>query len=281
VNVLLGVIVGVLAVRALVMAGGEIVRSPALQRRNFRDRPVVTAAGVFAIVAIVAVEGGRALLGAFGVGDVPGPTTARLLMLLAVAGFGLLGLLDDLLGTHADQGFRGHLGALAHGRLTTGVVKIFGGGALALVLAGTQGDGSDGGRVLADAALIALGANLTNLFDRAPGRAIKVGIAAWLPLAIAAGTGDVGVALAPVIGAFAGLLGDDLRERMMLGDTGAYALGAALGLGVVLECAPATRTVVLIVLVVLTAAAEVVSFSRVIDRVPPLRALDRVGRRTA
>src|SRR5688572_12193655 len=116
------------------MAGGEITSAPALQRRNFRDRPVVTAAGIFAVLAIVIVEGGRALAGALGVGDVPGPTPARILVLLAVAGFGLLGLVDDLLGSNADQGFRGHLGALAHGRLTTGVVKIVGGGALALVL---------------------------------------------------------------------------------------------------------------------------------------------------
>jgi len=83
---------------------------------------------------------------------------------------------------------------------------------------------------------------------------------------------------AVVVGAAAALLVDDLHERLMLGDTGANVLGAAVGLGVVLACSAGTRLVVLVVLVALNLASEVVSFSRVIDSVPPLRALDRAGR---
>jgi UDP-N-acetylmuramyl pentapeptide phosphotransferase/UDP-N-acetylglucosamine-1-phosphate transferase len=94
-----------------------------------------------------------------------------------------------------------------------------------------------------------------------------------------AGSGAVGLALAPVLGGAAGLLGDDLRERLMLGDTGANVLGAALGLAAVLELSSGPRWVVLAVLVALNVAAEVVSLSRVIDRTPPLRRLDRLGRR--
>jgi hypothetical protein len=51
-----------------------------------------------------------------------------------------------------------------------------------------------------------------------------------------------------------------------------------LGLAVVLECSRTTRNIVLVVLIALNVAAEFVSFSRVIDRVPPLRWLDRLGR---
>jgi UDP-N-acetylmuramyl pentapeptide phosphotransferase/UDP-N-acetylglucosamine-1-phosphate transferase len=71
----------------------------------------------------------------------------------------------------------------------------------------------------------------------------------------------------------------DLRERLMLGDAGANALGAVLGLGVVLACSPGVRTLVLVVVAALNLASELVSFSRVIDRVAPLRALDQLGRR--
>jgi UDP-N-acetylmuramyl pentapeptide phosphotransferase/UDP-N-acetylglucosamine-1-phosphate transferase len=279
VSVVLAFVVGVLAVRFVIMSGRGILETPMLLRRNYRDRLVPTAAGIFAVLAVLVVEAGRSTLGAFGVGDEPGHDLARPLILFACVGFGLLGLVDDLLGTEDDRGFRGHLQALARGRLTTGSLKIIGGAAIALVLVGTGGDLVSGKRLVADALLIALAANLANLLDRAPGRVIKVALVAWIPLAIVAGSDAVGIALAPVIGAFVGLFGDDLRERLMLGDTGAYVLGAVLGLATVLEVGRGPRNGVLAVLVALTIAAEFVSFSRVIERVPPLRALDRLGRR--
>jgi UDP-N-acetylmuramyl pentapeptide phosphotransferase/UDP-N-acetylglucosamine-1-phosphate transferase len=65
----------------------------------------------------------------------------------------------------------------------------------------------------------------------------------------------------------------------MLGDAGANPLGAVMGLAVVLAAAPGVRDVVLVALVTLNVAGEVVSFSRVIELVPPLRVLDRAGRR--
>lgn len=278
-SVALGFVVGVLAVRFLVIAGRDILGSPVLQRRNYRDRILPTAAGIFAVLAVLTVEAGRSTFGAFGIGDEPGKNLERPLVLFACLGFGLLGFVDDLLGTEQDRGFRGHLRALAHGRLTTGLLKIVGGAAIAFVLVGVGGDLVSGKRVVADAVLIALAANLGNLLDRAPGRAIKVGLVAWVPLALVAGTDAVGVAIAPVMGAFVGLLGDDLHERLMLGDTGANVLGAVLGLAAVLDLGRGPRNGILVVLIGLTVAAELVSFSRVIERVPPLRRLDLLGRR--
>jgi UDP-N-acetylmuramyl pentapeptide phosphotransferase/UDP-N-acetylglucosamine-1-phosphate transferase len=278
--IVLGLIVGLLAVRLLVIGGRDVLEAPALQRRNYRDRMLPTAAGLLVVVAVLLIEAGRSTLGAFGLGDEPGRNIARPLVLFAVLGFGLLGLIDDLLGTQGDQGFRGHLKALFAGRVTTGSLKIFGGAAVALVLASNVAYVT-GRRLLADAILIALAANLANLLDRAPGRAIKVGLLAWIPIAFVAGADSVGVAIAPVIGAFCGLLGDDLHEHLMLGDTGANVLGAVLGLAVVLDVGRGPRNVVLIVLILLTLAAEAVSFSAVIKRVPILRRFDELGRRPA
>jgi UDP-N-acetylmuramyl pentapeptide phosphotransferase/UDP-N-acetylglucosamine-1-phosphate transferase len=132
--------------------------------------------------------------------------------------------------------------------------------------------------LLADAALVALAANLGNLFDRAPGRTLKVSAVAFVAL-----VGGVGLeprlgGVAATIGAGLALLVPDLRERVMLGDTGANALGAALGFGVVLTCATGTRVGVLVGVVALNAASEAVSFSRVIERVAPLRTIDGWGR---
>jgi UDP-N-acetylmuramyl pentapeptide phosphotransferase/UDP-N-acetylglucosamine-1-phosphate transferase len=279
VSVLLGFVVGGLAVRLFVGAGRELLSAPALLRPNHRGQGIPTAMGVLAVFAVVVVEGGRSLFGALGVGDA-GTDLARVLVVTAVVGYGLLGLFDDLVGTQADHGFRGHLGALVQGRVTTGVVKIIGGVAIAFVLvSATRGARVESGsRAIADALLVALAANLVNLFDRAPGRAIKLSLVAWIPIALIARNDVVGVAIAPVMGAFTGLLGDDLREHLMLGDTGANAIGAVLGLAVVLECGTTTRTAVLVVLALLTFASELTSFSGVIDRVPVLRRLDELGR---
>jgi UDP-N-acetylmuramyl pentapeptide phosphotransferase/UDP-N-acetylglucosamine-1-phosphate transferase len=65
----------------------------------------------------------------------------------------------------------------------------------------------------------------------------------------------------------------------MLGDTGANVVGAVLGLAVVLGSRDSIRLVVMLLLLVFNVAAEMVSFSRVIDAVPPLRAFDAWGRR--
>src|SRR5581483_1751904 len=161
---------------------------------------------------------------------VAGPGVARTVILAGLFGFGALGFLDDVLGGDAERGWRAHVRALAAGRLS------------------------------ADGALVALAANLGNAFDRAPGRTIKVSLVAWVPLALAARGGAAGVALGPVVGAALGLLPEDLGERLMLGDAGANALGAALGLGALLTLGPGARLVLLSGLAVLNVAADVVSF---------------------
>ncbi|MFM8304749.1 MAG: hypothetical protein ACKOA9_10705, partial [Actinomycetota bacterium] len=159
---------------------------------------------------------------------------------------------------------------------TTGFLKLFGGAAVAVVLVATPGFAT-GRRLLVDAVLIALAANLGNLLDRAPGRTLKFGLIAYVPLAFVLGAGSAGVAIAPAMGAAFALLPDDLGERVMLGDTGANVVGAVLGLGIVLGRGETTRVTALVVLIVLTVVAEVSSFSRIIDRIPPLRWFDRLG----
>jgi UDP-GlcNAc:undecaprenyl-phosphate/decaprenyl-phosphate GlcNAc-1-phosphate transferase len=281
-NAVVAFVAGVVASALLVRATEPVMRAPALRRVNFRGREIATAGGIVLVLAVLVVEAVRTALAEFGVGDELSDELVRATVLFACFAFAFLGLIDDLLGDHdagaTTRGFAGHLGALRRGRLTTGAVKLFGGAVVAVVLVATPGDVS-GRRLLADAALVALAANLGNLLDRAPGRTTKVALLAYLPIAVLAGSDVVGLAVAPVLGAAAGLLYADLRERLMLGDTGANLIGAVLGLAVVLECGRAVRTVVLIGLVVLNLVSEWVSFSRVIDATPGLRHLDRLGRR--
>lgn len=276
------VLVGFLAGCAAGYGGWLMLRptfaAEIFQRQNHRGLSVPTAVGLILPLAVLASETALALAEALdwepnAVTD--GPRAAVLILAL---GLGLLGLLDDLAGEGESGGFSGHLRALRHGRFTTGSLKLFGGAAVAIVA--VQGPRSDSlGRVVLDAAVIALCANAANLFDRAPGRTVKVSLFAFLVLVAATGAPAELLAVAVVAGAAAGLLWPDLREQMMLGDVGANVLGGVIGLGVVIATAPTTRTIVLLGVLALNLASEAVSFSKVIDRVGPLRVLDRAGRR--
>ena len=83
--------------------------------------------------------------------------------------------------------------------------------------------------------------------------------------------------MAAPLGAAAALLTEDLDERAMLGDAGANALGAMLGTAAAITLPRAARVTVLAAIAGLTAASEVVSFTKVIERTSPLRWLDMLG----
>lgn len=240
-------------------------------RTNHRGEPVTLLEGP-AFVAGAAV-GGLA---------VPGlPGRLRAAALLAGTGAGALGAYDDLAGSASSRGFKGHLGALARGEVTSGAVKILGIGATGLAAAAIAGSSAptSAGRafdVVTGGAVVAAAANLVNLFDLRPGRAIKVGLLAGAPLA-AIGSAQAAVVAAP-LGAAVALLPDDLGERAMLGDAGANALGALLGLAAA-RLPRGPRLTVLAGLVGLNIASEFVSFTKVIASNPVLNRLDMLGRR--
>jgi hypothetical protein len=233
-------------------------------RTNHRGEPVTL------------LEGPAATAGAVAGALIAPGLSGRLRAALAVAGAGAaaFGCYDDLAGSGDRRGFRGHLGALARGELTSGAVKLGGIGATGLATAATLG----GTAVdqLITSGLVAGGANLVNLFDLRPGRAIKVTLTAGA--LITAGSPAARRCAAAPLGAALALLPEDLAERAMLGDAGANALGAMLGVAAATLPRPA-RVAALAVIVGLTAASEVVSFTKVIERTPPLHMLDMLGRR--
>ncbi|HEU4676115.1 MAG TPA: hypothetical protein VFS29_09020 [Motilibacteraceae bacterium] len=235
------------------------------------------------------LEGPAAVLAAAVATAAAGPTGRRPAVLATLAA-GALGALDDLRGDGGDRGLRGHLSAAAQGRVTTGAVKVVGIGAAGL-LAGrllvepepTQ-DGTAAGPVgglLVDVVLVggvvAGTANLLNLLDLRPGRALKAALLLAAPVVLPDRPGAA--AAAATAGVALGLLPADLAERSMLGDAGANALGALLGVAAASGASRRSLAGRLAVLVGLTVASERVSFTRVIEAVAPLRAVDRLGRR--
>lgn len=255
---------------------GNLIPSARTLRRNHRGLPVPTGLGVAVLVGFV---GGIGLV-AFIHAVAPRAPSASIALagsfgLIGLGfGFGILGLFDDV-AAQPERGWRSHVPALMKGRLTPGALKIVGGGTIAFIFGSAAS--TSFGWAIAHAAIIALMANLFNALDVKPGRAGKVYLIAAIPMTI---LGEhVQAPMAATLGAVAAFLAYDLRERAMLGDAGSNALGAILGGAIIAVDTPAWfRLGLLAFLILLTVIAEGPTLSVWIDRIPPLRAFDRLGR---
>ncbi len=265
------------------------------QRTNHAGRQVSLLEGPALIIATAA--GALASLAA---GTDPRPAQTAL---VASLGPGAAGLVDDLAGDRSrSKGLRGHLRALAHGELTTGVVKILvlgASGALAAdrlhrvrrsaplnwsapldrpAASGSRAPAAPRCRaahVALEGAVIAGSANLANLLDLRPGRALKACLLAAGVLGIRE---DRALPGALLLGASLALLPADLSGRTMLGDGGANPAGALAGTALVAQSGTRGQLVALAVITGLTLASERVSFTAVIEATPGLRDLDAWGR---
>ena len=312
-----GVGIGVCAGLGYVLRRKRIKASQ-WERTNFHGATVSLRGGVAMAGASVASAAVASALS-----DQP---SAALGGVVASLGGGLAGYIDDVdQGAHdggkVAKGLKGHLGALAHGQVTTGVIKIAGIGASALAASALVGSKatSMGGKV-ADLALntvlIAGAANLANLLDLRPGRALKATVLVAAPLSYfscadaktPASGASVTSATASVTSGASGApsakpvspaspasaqrllasglnaaaitaLVEDLQETTMLGDTGANAAGALLGTSLAANDSWKLRLGATLGVVGLILASEKVSFSKVIAANPALNWLDQLWRR--
>ncbi|MBM6592303.1 hypothetical protein [Brevibacterium sp. RIT 803] len=218
---------------------------------------------------------------------------AATLLVTTVAGG--LGAVDDFLESGDSKGLRGHLSALAQGQITTGGIKIIGIPLASIAAATILRTGRDSRGlfssnsttaeqtwfgstvdVVVTGGVIAGTANLFNLLDLRPGRALKAGL-----LTLSFMPHKHGLTWSPsaaIAGASAAAWPDDLDGAVMLGDTGANALGAALGTIVAENSTATQRALVLSGLVGLTLLSEKVSFTSIIESTPGLREIDAFGR---
>ena len=259
-------------------AGARGLRDAGLVRTNYRGAALAFPLGaILATVALVALAPLAVLNDRAGL-DLLAPELRRWLPYLL--GVAFVGFLDDALGQGEEaatpRGWRGHWGALREGRLSTGAIKAI--GAVALAAYVVSGQGLATWRYVADVVLLVLATNLGNLLDLRPGRAEKA-----LAL-LGAGLCLVAWTLLPIelLGIFAGpvLVGARLTlgERAMLGDTGSNLIGAIAGVWLLTVLSPDARLVALGVVAVLTVYGELRSISATIEKVPPLRWLDSIGR---
>ncbi len=251
----------------------------ALPATNYRGLTIAGGGGIaVTLSALLAVGVLSVIARAAGDAFPPGMPAAAGVVAAAVTGFALLGLWDDVAGEDAPRGWAAHLRALAHGEATTGALKLGVGAALGIIIAASLDPGLWG--TIVRGALIAMSANLINLLDLRPGRAGKYALlfGAGLLAASVLIAPAFAAPLAAVAGAVAAFLPFDLQERALLGDTGANALGAALGTVAVVVSPAAVEAAILIVLAWLHVVADRPGLSRIIDAVPTLRGFDRLGR---
>jgi UDP-N-acetylmuramyl pentapeptide phosphotransferase/UDP-N-acetylglucosamine-1-phosphate transferase len=274
------------AVLRMLAAGGHV-------RPNYRGRELPFPFGLSIVAAATLALIPLALLQQLGEGDVLYTNSLRR-SAVYILGVALLGLADDTLqrNSHAHapsahvgddsantdpRGWRGHGGALLRGELSTGALKAFGSLGLALFVLSGGAVSSTRSYLLAVAVLV-LATNLFNLLDLRPGRASKAFVLLAAGLTIGAAQlrtlWSLGVFVGPalVAGAY------DLRERAMLGDTGANLIGALAGWWLLSTLNETGWAIALVLLALLTVYGEFRSISTFVERTPLLRGLDSLGR---
>ena len=263
---------------AILPAGVRGLLDAGLVRENYRGARLAFPLGALLATAALVALAPLAFLDDRADLDLLDPDLRRWITFLL--GVAFLGFLDDALGspasTGAPHGWRGHGRAIASGRLSTGAIKAI--GALALAAYVVSGRGLESFRYLVDVALLILATNLFNLIDLRPGRAEKALALLGAGLCIGAWTAEpielLGIFAGPVlVGAYL-----TLRERAMLGDTGSNLVGAIGGVWLLTTLDETGRLIALAVVVALTLYGEFRSISKAIERVPPLRLLDSLGR---
>jgi hypothetical protein len=188
------------------------------------------------------------------------------------------GLYDDLRPART-RGLLRHIGMLLRGTITSGIVKL----AVIVLASGfvVWMLGGRGVRLVLGVPVVAGSANLWNMLDVVPGRAMKYFLPAAAVVGSAAAAGGRGeYALLAAAAVWAGLpaLVIDLREWAMLGDSGANALGFVIGVELFGTVSTLGLAVALVLILALHALSETVTLSRVIRGVPPLRWFDELGR---
>lgn len=252
-------------------------------RTNFRGRELPFPLGVLspAVAAVALVP--LLLIERLAPAEVFYPET--LPVVLYALGVIALGLIDDTLGRDSTasapgappkRGWRGHGAAVLRGELSTGALKAA--GSLGLALLTMSYLGLSNGRWLLAAGVLVLTTNVFNLLDLRPGRTGKAFVVLGAVLTIGAGElrplWTLGLFAAPAL--VAGFY--DLRERAMLGDTGANLLGALAGLWLVLSLSGTGQLIALLLLAAVTVYGELRSISALVERTPGLRELDSWGR---
>ncbi|MGI6218130.1 MAG: hypothetical protein ACOYIK_11035 [Coriobacteriales bacterium] len=281
------VLCDVIPVVIIYMLFPQLTKFAPLQR-NYHGVEVLSGLGIVWFVWLAFIWVGSVIFNACGV-DQPEWMSLILSAFPLLSGTCAFGLFDDWVGDNYSKGFKGHFRELRHGVLTTGMLKLIGIGMLSLFTAISFYDPSDPlavVRVICAGCTIALFANLMNLFDMRPLRASKVYIlCVVLCLVCLILTGRMQLGALNIICMVLACIGPviatwkfDRLELAMLGDAGANTMGALVGFIFSITLPIWLLIPLTIVLFAVNLLSERYSFSKIIEKVPVLRSIDRAFR---
>lgn len=265
---------GWLSARIMLPSLFAIIAGAGFLKPNFRgDRIPLGVGAAFILISIPALSAFFIFL--------PGELRQKTsLFLLSLSVFTCLGIMDDYWGEGSCRGLWGHFKNFLQGRVTTGFVKAFAGGLTAFYLSAASYPG--GGPLYLiplDTLIIALSVNTINLMDLRPGRAGKVFLALSFLIFIAFPYRPEMAFAALTSGILLAYLPMDLKARAMMGDAGANALGATLGITAVWVFDVNLKVFFLASLISLHILAEKKSLTSIIASNSLLDYLDRLGRK--
>lgn len=238
-----------------------------LWRLNFRGNHLPVGYGFLITLTAVPAYGIGHYIGIMPKGCLP--------YCITILVFGIIGLIDDRYGSRNASGFKGHFSQMLHGRITTGALKAMVGGIASLILGFYIADFKIASGIL-NGLLIALSANMLNLLDLRPGRAISC---FWLGLVVLfAFVHSLSLLgkLLPVIVPSIWVTYMDRKALAMMGDAGSNTLGAVLGLSYSMVLSFEWKILLIVLLLLAHLYSEKHSITELIERSPILKRIDRL-----
>jgi UDP-N-acetylmuramyl pentapeptide phosphotransferase/UDP-N-acetylglucosamine-1-phosphate transferase len=242
------------------------------EKLNYKNRRVKTAGGIV-IVLTTLLMSLISLLWNY--------QKDTVFIIISVACMGFIGFLDDMFGNSRAKGFRGHFSLLLKGEISTGALKAFTGLVTSAAIVFMRGYASFLQLVL-DTLMITFAINSLNILDLRPGRVCKFFLLFMTILAvydIYMGPAKSFYHFLPIFVSTAVFFYYDLREYVMMGDTGSNVLGICFGLSMAWILPLEYKIIMAVFLFGLNVAAEKLSLSVIIQKVRLLKLIDDMGRR--
>ncbi len=241
------------------------------EQMNYRGKKVPRAGGFLFFLSFV-------LAGCWQVIFFPQSGLQFFALLYLVTGLSLLGLADDFFGNNKSKGFRGHIGNFVKNKeISTGLIKALYG--LIISLTAVAFNRVEPGEIILAGLIVALSSNSFNSLDLRPGRALKIFMFLSLFIILTTRDRNLTLLLFPFLATLLVYLPYELGEYVMLGDSGANALGGVIGYLLVIGFSVEVQVFFLLLLIIWQIFSDTFSLTKIIASNRLLNSFDNLGRR--